>query len=110
MDFSVKASGFSGQTKLNSCDKNIACQPIKEEFGNYNVNFGNSPAQFVNSHGDSVFISSKGAKPDQEMPISFGQKFVQAAALVSEKLKGKNNDANTIGKELGKELYGIEIS
>jgi len=103
----MKALGFFGQTNLNPF-KNIACQPIKGDFGSHTVNFGNIQSQAVNEHGDSVSFSTKNSAK-QELPLTFGQKFVEAAIKVSKQLKG-NNDTGRIGKELGKELYGVEIN
>ena len=98
MSLSIKSTDFLSSKNLNSAAKNMARKPVKK------INFGNE-------HGDSVFITGKNEiKPIAEMPLSFGQTFAEAAKRISQKFKGNKNDAGSIGKELGKELYGIEIN
>lgn len=107
MSFSVKAVSFSGQT--NSSNKNMSCQPIKDDFGFYKINFGNAQPQAANKQGDFVSLSSKNSTTKPEQGLSFGEKFVIAAQKIQEKL-GTNISAEKAGKELGKEIYGVQVN
>ena len=102
MNFSVKAPAFSGQTNLNSSSGNIVSQPVKE-FGVYKVK---------NDHGDSFLKNKKTVEQSQELPLLFGQKFINAAIKVAENIKGNKNNvsASVIGEKLAEEIYGVKVN
>ena len=102
MDYSVKSIGFSGMTNLNSFCKNSACQPFRDDAAFYKVKFGNGESQ-----ADSF---KKADKLNQDLPVSFGQRFINAAKEIAEKLKGKDASASQIGEELAEGVYGVKVS
>lgn len=103
MNYSVKSIGFFGLTNLNSSDKNSACQPIRSDVSSHKVRFGNCRSQECDSF-------SKSDKLNQNLPLSLGQRFENAAKTVAKKLNGKNVSGSDIAAELSKEVYGVAVN
>lgn len=105
MNLSIKSVGFSGQQVSNSYSNNIGCQPLSPHL--FKIPFGDGGSQMiVNDHGDSFLKNGK--ESSQEKPLSFGQRFKEAAKQVSRDFK--DGDPATVAKNLGKALYGANIN